>query len=401
MSVHKPTRTRQDTSPVGNKLLVIAHNYSNFTKGQIDAIADRFDTVLVAVRYNRFTELSAVIDSDTLKKYGREFKIADSAPENVEIVPIPLTYAPVSTWYRYLGKHHYWATKMKLGGRLETFDVVHAHFSWTAGYVATKLATEFDMESVITVHENEDRLYDELRSENDDLYWTWENADAIIRVNEKDCAKLARFNDDIYAIPNGYDRDRFPLQSTTDARTQLGVSQDAKIVFSVGGLIPRKRYQLLIEAIADTSSSEQVICAIGGRGKERAALEDLAETHSDDGLEIRILGFIPDEALAAWMNACDIFALASESEGNPTVMFEALGCGKPYVGTNVGGVDEIITEETYGLLCDPDDKAALTDVLQRGLENEWDRDAILEYGRQYSWDDIASDVYDVYRDAQE
>ncbi|RQH01250.1 glycosyltransferase [Natrarchaeobius oligotrophus] len=385
----------------GRKLLVIAHNYSNFTKGQIDAIADRFEEVVVLVRYNRFTDLSGILEFDTLKKYGRDFKIADSSPENVEVVPLALTYAPIDRWYRSLGKHHYWAVKTELRGRIESFDLVHAHFSWTAGYVATRLGEEFGIPSVITVHENEDRLADELQSGNDDLYWTWKNADAIIRVNEKDCERLSEYNDTVHAIPNGYDRERLPLKETATARERLGISRDETVVFSLGGLIPRKRFDLLIEAVAAVEHDEPVVCAIGGRGKERRNLERLAQRYSNETLDVRVLGFIPNEELANWLNACDIFALASESEGNPTVMFEALGCGKPYVGTNVGGVDEIITTDEYGLLCPPNDTDALTEVLQRGLSRSWNRETILEYGTRFTWNEIADEVYDVYQDVVE
>ncbi|RQG89219.1 glycosyltransferase family 4 protein [Natrarchaeobius halalkaliphilus] len=381
----------------GKKLLVITHNYSNFTKGQIDAIADTFEEILVLVRYNRVTDLSGILEWDTLKKYGRDFKIADSAPENVEIVPLALTYAPIEQWYKRLGKHHYWATKAKLRGRIESFDIIHAHFSWTAGYVATRLGEEFGLSTVLTVHENEDRLREELQSGNEELYWTWRNVDAIIRVNEKDCETLSEFNESVYAIPNGYDRDRLPLKKAANAREEIGISEGAKIVFSLGGLIPRKRFKLLIRAISAVEHDEPIVCAIGGRGKERKKLERLARRYSDGSVEIRVLGFISDEELANWLNACDIFALASESEGNPTVMFEALGCGKPYVGTNVGGVSEIITSDEYGLLCQPNDENALVEVLQKGLSKTWQRETILEYGTRYTWNEIAEEVYDVYR----
>ena len=77
------------------------------------------------------------------------------------------------------------------------------------------------------------------------------------------------------------------------------------------------------------------------------------------------------------MNACDLFVLPSLNEGNPTVMFEALGCGKPFVGTKVGGVPEVIASDDYGLLVEPADPEDLAEKILVALDREWDREAIL------------------------
>jgi len=79
-----------------------------------------------------------------------------------------------------------------------------------------------------------------------------------------------------------------------------------------------------------------------------------------------------------WINAADIFVLPSLGEGNPTIMFECLGCGKPFVGTTVGGVPEVITSDDYGLLVEPADPKDLARKILMALGREWDREAILQ-----------------------
>ena len=77
------------------------------------------------------------------------------------------------------------------------------------------------------------------------------------------------------------------------------------------------------------------------------------------------------------MNASDLFVLPSLNEGNPTVMFEALGCGKPFVGSKVGGVPEVITSEEYGLLVEPGNSTDLAEKILQAFEEEWNRESIL------------------------
>ena len=84
------------------------------------------------------------------------------------------------------------------------------------------------------------------------------------------------------------------------------------------------------------------------------------------------------------------------SEGNPTVMFEALGVGLPFVGTAVGGVPEIITSEDYGLLCPPADPECLAEKILIALEKEWDREKIRKYAEQFTWEEIAKRVINIY-----
>lgn len=98
------------------------------------------------------------------------------------------------------------------------------------------------------------------------------------------------------------------------------------------------------------------------------------------------------------MNAADLFVLPSLNEGNPTVMFEALGCGKPFIGTKVGGVPEVITSNEYGLLVEPADPGGLAEKLFIALDRDWDNEKIALYAQQYSWANIADRIVQIYND---
>jgi len=81
------------------------------------------------------------------------------------------------------------------------------------------------------------------------------------------------------------------------------------------------------------------------------------------------------------------------------VMFEALGCGLPFIGTNVGGVSEIITSEEYGLLYnDPEDYHILTELINRGLNKKWNNEKITNYSKEFTWKKISKRIINIYND---
>jgi len=89
--------------------------------------------------------------------------------------------------------------------------------------------------------------------------------------------------------------------------------------------------------------------------------------------------------------------LPSLIEGNPTVMFESIGCGKPFIGTDVGGIPEVIISNKYGLLCEPQNSAKLVENILEALEKKWSAIDIVEYSKQFRWDIVAEKIAIVYQ----
>ena len=123
-----------------------------------------------------------------------------------------------------------------------------------------------------------------------------------------------------------------------------------------------------------------------GEGAARPGYERLVrEAGLDD--RIRFHDFEPQHVLAARMRSADLFVLASRYENNPCVVIEAMASGVPVVATRVGGVGEIVDEES-GLLAPPEDPAALATQIGAALDRleTFDRAAIARaaverYGR--------------------
>lgn len=279
-----------------------------------------------------------------------------------------------------------------------TFDLIHAHFTWPSGAVAVKIKKSIAVPVIITEHTHE-TLYKAFREKNPYYINTWKECDAIIRVNKKDVPLICRCGIDsskIFSIANGYDPRRFRPINKEKARQSLGLQEESKVILNIGRLYEEKGQKYLILAIRDILKSRaDIACYIGGIGPLKSDLKKQITTLNLEEY-VKLVGFIPDEQMSLWMNATDIFVLPSLGEGNPTIMFECLGCGIPFIGTKVGGVPEIIASDEYGLLVEPADTGALAEKILVALDKEWNREEILAYAERFTWENIAKEIMGVY-----
>ena len=280
------------------------------------------------------------------------------------------------------------------------FELIHAHFTWPSGAVAVALKQKYSIPVVITEHTS--NTFTKAIETQDNVFTdTWGKADKIVRVRQGDISAFSRVSiplQNIISIPNGYDSKKFHPMDTQRCRETLHLPLDKKLILNVGNLYGEvKGHKYLIEAISHVvTKRKDILCVIIGAGKLRTALESQIRSL---GLEDYILlaGGKPHDEIPLWMNACDLFVLPSLNEGNPTVMFEALGCGKPFVGTKVGGVPEGITSDDYGLLVEPADPEDLAEKILVALDREWNHEAILAYAERYTWENIVKEIMGVYK----
>ncbi|WP_266081744.1 glycosyltransferase [Haladaptatus caseinilyticus] len=384
---------------LGDKnLLIVSHSYNHFVKGQVDVLADYFNEVYVLVRYNRFADISKYLPIDYAKPFSKNAKInQEDKPENLTVISTPLLYLPIDLHRRYLGDQHARRVKKVVSKIPVEFDVVHSHLTWTAGYVGTILARELGIPSILTVHENHDLFVDQLESSNDKINQTWKNADAIVRVNRQDQDTLQQFNDAVYYIPNGFSQERLHRVPQAEAKMELGIESETKLLFALGHLKKRKGFQHLVDVMPEIVEQEgDVICAIGGHGGMQSELEEKIEEFDLEN-HVQLLGYVSNEKLKYWMSACDAFVLPSYSESFGLVQLEAMACGSPVVSTINGGSEEVVTSEDHGFLIDtPDDHDALTDAIIRALRKDWNRDRIEAHAKQFTWERVCVDIVHLY-----
>lgn len=226
------------------------------------------------------------------------------------------------------------------------------------------------------------------------------NVDTMILVSNKQKEIISKtfpqYSNKLVVIPNGYDSAFFFPRNTDECRAMLGVPMNKKVIFNISNLIDIKGHKYLIEAIGNIAKTRSdIYCIIAGKGY---LLETLEQQIKNSKLEdyIKLVGWIPDNEIPIYINTSDFFVLPSLGEGNPIVMFEAIGCGKPFIGTKVGGVPEIIASEDYGLLCEHASSEALEKTIMSALNKNWDTFKIKEYAESFTWKNIAKTTKSIY-----
>lgn len=193
--------------------------------------------------------------------------------------------------------------------------------------------------------------------------------DLLITINQEDYAlanKKMKAKNIAYVPGVGIDTKQFREQETNPAqkRSELGVPDDAKLLFSVGELNQNKNHETVIRAIADID----VFYIIAGKGTSQEHLQQVIdELQLSD--RVKLLGFRKD--IGELCKAADIFVCPSFREGLSVALMEAMACGMPVAASRIRGNTDLV-DEAGGELFDPHSvescKKSISALLERNLQ---------------------------------
>ena len=161
-----------------------------------------------------------------------------------------------------------------------------------------------------------------------------------------------------------------PKEAILSLKRKLRVSDDARVLLSVGRLSKEKGHADLFHAFAELlskSGDRRLRLIIVGSGPEKTRLENLAAMLRISDCVV-FAGQCSD--MAPFYAMADIMVLPSHSEGSPNTVLEAIAAAVPIVATMVGGVPEILTNEQTALLVEKQNPTALATGVARFLDDE-------------------------------
>jgi len=165
-------------------------------------------------------------------------------------------------------------------------------------------------------------------------------------------------------LPPGVDAGRFHPRDQTEraaTRSRFGLDPDRPLVLGVSRLVPRKGFDVVIDALTERPD---VQLAIAGAGRDRARLERRGRGN------VRLLGRVSDDVLPALYACADVFAMACrdrwlglEAEGFGIVFLEAAACGVPAVAGRSGGAHDAVADGETGFVVPPRSARSVRDAI--------------------------------------
>ena len=275
-------------------------------------------------------------------------------------------------------------------------DIIHAHYAYPEGVAASFVSKKYSIPLVVTIHGSDINFLLNDCSRNRLIINMLKEAAAIVGVSQALCSKVKKATErreNIYHIPNGVNLKKF-----FSSRRKVHAAEKAKSrhkIIGIGRLERIKAFDNLIKSLIFLPDNIDLI--IAGEGTELNNLFGLAEKLQ---LKKRVsfAGSILHSELRSLINKASLLAVPSHMEGWPTVIYEAFACGIPVVAHSVGGIPEIIRNSNLGILCPSNEPKIFAQCIQKALQRHWNPNTLIEEARKNSWDKIALQYSDLYRE---
>jgi glycosyltransferase involved in cell wall biosynthesis len=287
-------------------------------------------------------------------------------------------------------------------------DILHIHlpFPGIIGRIAGRLA---GVSRIVYSEHSPVNRYHALTRLASRLTYSWN--DAVIAVSNEVNQSVVDYygslrRSRLLTIYNGIDDSvsdtpQSPEDASDSVRRELGIPEGHSVVVNVAGFRPEKGHFRLVQAAElALQVNPNITFLLVGQGETEAAVR----------AEVRRLGLERNFVFAGFRNdiprllrAADLFLLASDYEGLPVSLLEAMGAGLASVSTRVGGVPEVVTDGVEGLLVSPDDRSQLAEALLRLLGDPEARRrmgaaGLERVGRQFSVRRMMDETEGLYRE---
>ncbi|MGZ4688209.1 MAG: glycosyltransferase [Acidimicrobiia bacterium] len=257
-----------------------------------------------------------------------------------------------------------WAARLRARLLRDPVDILHAHSPYPAGIarlVVRSLPKRVRPKLVYTVHNTFPSFSAPTRILNGLTYWL-DDADLAVSTEVHETI-WSGLQDRTEVVVHGVllAEVQAQLEQRADARAELGLGADEIVVGTVANFRAQKDYPNLLATarlLIDRGWQGRIVAV--GQGPLEAEMRALHE-RLDLGDRVLLLGQRSDAVRV--LAACDVFTMASDNEGLPVALMEALALGLPVAATRVGGIPEAVTDGVQGLLVPPKNPAALADAI--------------------------------------
>lgn len=289
------------------------------------------------------------------------------------------------------------------------FDLINSHEFFAPCSFYSAIASKVKKTSLVVTQHN-DQLFKS--SSKNLLYFAnartvgWSSlrqAKKIIALTRAIRSHLLLFgvpSEKICVIPNAIDTETFAPGKQNLLKEKWGIN--SPVVLYVGRFAEVKGINYLLKAFPRVLGAvpEAKLILIGGGPLDKELREYEKKLHG----HVFCMPFVPNDIMPYFYAGCDVVVLPSIEERFGNVTLEAMACGKPVVGSCIGGMLDTIVHNETGLHIQPGNSVQISDSLIRILKNDSLRDALGKNARKkalkdFSYDVVIKQVEKVYLDA--
>ena len=246
----------------------------------------------------------------------------------------------------------------------EKLDILHVHYAMphaASAYLAQKMVGEDKIKYVTTLHGTDITLVGSHSSFYKITKFSIENSNGITCVSnylKKSTEEIFKIKKDMRVIYNFVDTARYKRESLDRENVDFlkYIKKGDKVISHISNFRPVKKIQNIIKAFCRISREVQSKLLLVGEGPEAARCKIMVEKLK---LEDKVFFLGRYDDIIPVLSASDLYMLPSNSESFGLSALEALSCSVPVIGTNTGGLPEVVIDGQCGYLCDPDDIKSL------------------------------------------
>ena len=264
------------------------------------------------------------------------------------------------------------ATKIAEVIKNEELDLLHVHYAIPHAVCAIlgRDMAGSDIGIVTTLHGTDITVLGSDSSLKESIRYGIEKSDIVTAVSNSlrdQTYELIHPDKTIETVYNFVDeREYFPRDSSK-LKSDLGIEADEKVMIHVSNFRNVKRVQDIVETFSQVRRQLACKLLLVGDGPEMGRV---IQQVRDLGLDDDVLFLGKREGIAEFYNISDIKLLLSEKEAFGLVLLEAMACGVPVIGSNIGGMPEIIDPGVNGYLVELGDTQKAADYAVQMLSDE-------------------------------
>ncbi|MCG8397376.1 N-acetyl-alpha-D-glucosaminyl L-malate synthase BshA [Bacillus atrophaeus] len=300
------------------------------------------------------------------------------------------------------------ASKIAEVAERENLDIIHAHYALphaVCAYLAKQMLKR-DIGIVTTLHGTDITVLGYDPSLKELIRFAIEASDRVTAVSSALAAEtydLIKPEKKIETIYNFIDERVYLKKKTRSIKEKYGISPDEKVVVHVSNFRKVKRVQDVIHVFRNIVNQTKAKLLLVGDGPEKSVACELVRRY---GLENQVMLLGNQDRVEELYSISDVKLLLSEKESFGLVLLEAMACGVPCIGTNVGGIPEVIKNNVSGFLVDIGDiedasAKALRILEDEKLSKQFTDAALHMLKSEFSSQKIVSEYEQIYADLAE